>query len=148
MAVKGLFRAGTLMNRPVHIGIMVAIAVHMACGCCWHHAHASHGAVDRSVSVESPCPCNGHGHHHDRRPSDPAHSESGGNEQECKAGSCHFTRQDPPDSSDCLVDVYCIPINAHLTSLSALSGMNTRDSNFSGFDQPVPLHLQHQVLLI
>ncbi|MGM0489944.1 MAG: hypothetical protein ACQESR_24705, partial [Planctomycetota bacterium] len=129
-------------------GIMAAIAVHMVCGCCWHHAHASHAPLDSARAVEPTCPCDGYGHQHEGRPSDPAGSDSGSHEQGCDEGPCTFIRQGSSDSSDVLVDVYCIPLNARFTSLSAFSGMDTRNLDFGCFDEPVPLHLRHQVLLI
>ncbi|MGM0491119.1 MAG: hypothetical protein ACQESR_30705, partial [Planctomycetota bacterium] len=118
------------MNRLVHIGIMAAIAVHMVCGCCWHHAHASHAPLDSALAsaraVEPTSPCDGHDHQHERRPSEPASSDSESHEQGCGEEPCTFIRQGSSGSSNMLVDVYCIPLNACFTSLFAFSGMDTR----------------------
>ncbi len=50
------------MYRVFHTGVVLAVAVHMLCGCCLHHAHAHGVRSDARVSaVETGC-CH-HGDH-------------------------------------------------------------------------------------
>ncbi len=100
------------MNRVFHIGIVLAVAVHMLCGCCLHHAHAHGGRSNTRVSaVETGC-CQHHdGSQHER--ANARGSSASGNvalalvppdgssdHQHCDGAHCVFTR---PDSNDSFV---------------------------------------------
>jgi hypothetical protein len=140
---EGIFRPGTIMNRAFHIGIVLAVAAHMVCGCCLHHAHGSTSQSDDPVSVDSICPCEHHGHQHEGQPSD---HRSG--DQECDGSKCVFTLPGSGNSSpvtiggDFLPFIYVEPI------LPGMNGIDSVDTVPHHCGPPIPLHLLNQVLLI
>jgi hypothetical protein len=144
MRSEHIFRPGTIVNRAFHIGIMVAVAVHMVCGCCWHHAHAAGYLAGSPSLVEAAgCPCGHHGHQHQSQACDHESEEHG-----CNEGSCIFTRPDSSESSDLLAGLQSRALISCLQASPTLSGVDTVYPTPSRFAAAIPLHLLNQVLLI
>ncbi len=140
---KGVFRPGTIMNRTFHIGIVLAMAVHLLCGCCWHHAHAFSPRIDSPLSVEATCPCEHHGHPHEGQPGD--HGKEQGR---CDEGPCTFMRPDSSGSSDFSADLQCLSLASCLPLLPQLSRIDTTDFVPSRFGTSISLHLLNQAFLL
>lgn len=140
---QSVFRPGTIMNRAFQIGIMLAVAVHMVCGCCLHHVHAYGGLSDtKALVARVSCPC----HHRESGAPDPC-CDHPSQPQQCDGDTCVFTRpdaSDPPDSSTghgCLNPVCVSPGNP------TLRGIDRADSSLGELAPQTPLHLRNQVLL-
>lgn len=141
---QSVFRPGTIMNRAFQIGIMVAVAVHIVSGCCWHHAHAADFPTDLPSSVEAPgCPCEHYGHRHQGQTCDHGSKEHG-----CNEGSCIFTRPDSPESSDLLAGLQGFALISCVPAGPTLSGIDIACPAAGRFAAAIPLHLLNQVLLI
>lgn len=141
---RRIFRPGMIMNRAFHMGIVLAVAVHMVSGCCLHHAHAAGFPTDLSSSVEAVgCPCEDHGHQHQGQSGDHGSQEHG-----CNEGPCIFTRPDSSESSDLLAGLQGLALISCLPAGAALSRIDTACPAPSRFAAAVPLHLLNQVLLI
>ena len=132
------------MKRVFHIGIVMAVAVHMVFGCCFHHAHASGPRIDPLISVNAACPHEQHGHQHEKQP-----CNHGGDHQQCDEGTCTFFRTDSSGSDGSssrglqgLPLISCVPL------LLALGEIDTVDWAPSRFGAPIPLHLLNQALLL
>lgn len=131
------------MNRAFHMGMMLAVAVHMVFGCCLHHAHASGPRSGLPVSVDATFPCEHHGHQHKGQPGDHRSGDPG-----CHGDKCVFTVPESGNASlvtvgaDSLLFVCVVPIPPEM------NGIDTVDTMPHHCGLPVPLHLLNQVLLI
>lgn len=140
---ESLFRPGTIMNRTVHMGIVLAVVVHMAAGCCLHHAHA-HGRSSgrKALAVEASCPR----HHGSGGPDRSCHHPS--HPKQCDEDKCVFARPDSDDTPDLSIGHGCLNPVCVSPGLSTLSGIDRADSSLGELRPPIPLHLLNQVLLI
>jgi hypothetical protein len=133
-----------MMNRTLHVAIILTVAAHTVLGCCYHHAHAAVSVEDLSISVEFPgCACEHDGHEHGGETGAPD-----GEERECNEGSCIFTLPDSPQVRDVLArlqdcaPVFCLPV------VREASWSTTVDRAVSWLTATTRLHLLNQVLLI
>ncbi len=143
MRCKDVFRPGTMMNRAFHIWIVLAVAAHMLCGCCLHHAHAYGAPSDPEPSaVEASCPCD------HESPGAGQSCDNTSQHQPCDGERCVFTRPDTnsfPDlsiGSDGLDRVYISPC------ILTPSGIARVDSSLGKMGAPIALHLLNQVILL
>jgi len=131
------------MNRAFHIGIVLAVAVHMLCGCCFHHAHAYGGPSDtKALTVETSCPC----HHGSTEPGQFCDHTS--QHQQCHENRCVFTRPDSNDAPDLSIDHGCLNPVCVSPGTAMLSGIDRVDSRLGNLGEPIPLHLLNQALLL
>jgi len=140
---KGILQPETIMYRALHIGVMLAVSVHMVLGCCLHHAHAWGPRIDLPLSVDAACPCERHGHLHEGQPGDHDDKQRG-----CDEAPCTFTRPGSSGDGDLLAGLQCLPLISCLPPLSALSGIDTADLAPGRFGASIPLHLLNQALLL
>lgn len=129
------------MNRAFHIGIMLAVAVHMVFGCCSHHAHGSHPAD--SAYVAKPCECAHHGHEGAGEPADHRPGDRG-----CDDNHCVFTVPESSDASQAAIGADGVSFICVVPIMPGLNGIDSVDTIPHHCNPPVPLHLLNQVLLI
>ena len=128
LCCEGLIRPVTIMNRAIHIAIVLAVAVHMVFGCCSHHAHASGPGDVLPLSLGATCPCENHGHQHENQPFDHDSNHHG-----CDEGPCTFTRPDSSELGNSVGNLQCLPLiscEPLLPTLSAIEAANLAPSYF------------------
>lgn len=140
---EGIFRPGTIMNRALHIGIVLAVAAHMVFGCCLHHAHGATSRSDDPVSVDATCPCEHHGHQHEGQPSD---HRSG--DQKCDGSKCVFTLPESGSAAQLTVGLDCLSCICIAPTLPGMNRIDSVDTLLHQCSPPVSLHLLNRVLLI
>jgi len=140
---QAVFRPGMIMNCAFHMGVMLAVAVHMVFGCCLHHAHASGPRIGLPLSVDATCPCGHHDHQHEGLPGD---HRSG--DQDCDGDKCVFTLPKSGNSSLVTVGANSLPFICVMPTPPEMDGIDTVDTMPHHCGLPVPLHLLNQVLLI
>jgi hypothetical protein len=156
---EGFLRLESFMVCPIPHITTLALLVHLALGCCWHHRHTCvpAQAKDDVVAVGGGCR-----HHHHGKPSDEEcdalAGDHDGHSHRCDGDRCHFVRSDVlqrpggggervdsvppaspfPFSSACLANL-CRP-NLH--------GFGHSDRRVADIGLPVRAHLLLGVLLI
>jgi hypothetical protein len=129
------------MNRTFHFGIILAVSVHMLCGCCLHHAHGSQPV--NSEQVVNSCACENHGH---ERSSNPCDHRSGNHG--CGGDQCVFTISELDSASQAATDLNCLPFIGVVSILPEMDRSDAVDAIPHYCGPPIPLHLLNQVLLI
>lgn len=136
-----LYQPGTVMNRALNIGVMLALFVHMVLGCCRHHAHGSENEANVPV-VSGSCACEHAGHEDHDQPRD-----NEGQPRKCNGGQCSFTL---PQSSDNTTHMALQGLPAILWPplLPVLKGVEAADLTAGSPGSPIPLHLLNQAFLL
>jgi len=159
------------MNRMVHLGSVLAIAVHMVFGCCLHHAHASDWpAVDRTASVADSgltdstelsakptcCCC----HHGSKGTVQKTHGQYGQMEcscdrqlpqHQCHGDQCRFTRHEPFDFANfsaCCDSLFSLSLDWEMLASDNTNQTSRPDLTATLRGDPVPLHLLNQAILL
>lgn len=133
---------GTFMNRSLHLGIVVAMALHMACGCCLHHAHLITGSphdTDRAVASCRPT-------QHDRAGEDHTCADPPA-EKPCHADRCVFTRSDS-DGAPGLTGQGVVCLARWRPESAARNGIHRTQTDGGPFRSPTPLHVLNQAFLL
>lgn len=132
------------MKRVLHMAMILAVAAHLALGCCMHHAHASSFPMKISGLMKvagSPCEHEGHGHQSQT-------CEHEGEEHGCDEASCVFTRPDSSETSDFFLSLQSLALISCGPVAPTLGGIETTCPVSSYSATSDPLHLLNQVLLI
>ena len=133
--MAGLFR----------ILIAAALVVHLAVGCCAHHAHGCDGPEDTSPAQ---CPATPDGHGRDTSGGHADHSHHG--PDDCQGAKCSVVALSRPirDTFSQPSEAFVVPVlDDEFASLTGI--LVTHRSMPSGRRSlPVRLHLANQVLLI
>jgi len=131
------------MNRALHIGTVLAVALHMLCGCCLHHPHAYGRLFDtKAPAVEAPCPS----HHGSAEPD--LCCDSSSQQQRCHGNRCVFTRPDSNDALDLSIGHGCLNPVCVSPGTATLGRIDRVDSSLDNLGEPIPLHLLNQALLL
>ncbi len=132
----GSGRTGAIMNRVVHIGMILTVSVHMVFGCCSHHVHGAHPV--NTSSVASSCPCDQHGNQEGDAPCN----------QQCGRNRCVFISPDTGDSCQVTIGADCLPV---ICSAPTLPGMNETGTVVALphlCESLISLHLLNQAFLL
>ena len=129
------------------------IAAHTVLGCCTHHAHSPSSEVTAKTSCnrQGPSGCSRHSSHASQHQGDQhqGNSHHGNHHHGCHDGKCHFARFDVQH-----LDIVQLMLVALIPMLpeQAIAAQGEANEGFfwtvDDFQPPVPLYLQHQILLI
>ena len=144
------------MRRPIpHITTFVLL-VHLALGCCMHHAHSCETACcEAPIAVAEACPCGGHEHNEDKS-SDKQHSSGQDSnrphEHSCDGGKCVFTQTET--HTDVAGELrggnfaFAILLDSEDLTASAAANDHLLQIRYGVADPPLRAHLLNQILLI
>ena len=132
------------MNRVLHMAMIVAVAAHLALGCCMHHAHVfSSPAKISSLMTFAGCPHEHEGHRHQGQTCDHGSEEHG-----CDEATCVFTRPDFSETGDFFLGLQSLAFISGGPDALTRSGIETACLSSNCSAAANPLHLLNQVLLL
>lgn len=151
-------RLESFVQFPIPQITTLALLVHAAIGCCWHHGHAcvpkGNGSVAKAVGVcQGHLHCGSHGHEGERQSDDTSHpSDDGSHEHQCEGSDCNFVLSDqsPEERGELSHDVFPFDSTSAATTSESLLLRPYFQANHDGFAASAPLraHLLFGVLLI
>ena len=147
MVVLRLIPSHTLMHRFVHNVALSAVLLHIAGGCCWHHAHAEPSAC-REVAIPDCGGC-GHDHHasHEHDPAEPCEHH----EHACDTGQCVFVVPETGPSLSVVLDCQwqaCLAVDDQAAIGIGAAASCAEAPPPGGRCPPTAIYLIHQILLL
>lgn len=154
---RRFFRLESLVQFPIPQITTLALLVHAALGCCWHHGHAcvpkGNGATPAVAVCHGHLHCDSHGHEGEDQSDDTSHpSDDSSHDHQCKGSDCSFlaTEISPEQRGELSFDV--CPLDWVATAAVSTSlprqpsfQLDHRDSRCRA---PLRAHLLFSVLLI
>jgi len=137
------------MSQVLRAALTFAVAAHMVCGCCWHHAHADgHGhRSDLPGAAAGASPCDDD----DQRPEGQWGGEDrqrGGHDPRCGEHPCAVARPGSFGRPNVLAGLRGVSLPLDFPRLILCRGTGAFDAVVVESQTPVPLHLLKQVLLL
>ena len=168
---RGLWRLESTMKIPIPQLTTILLLVHMAFGCCWHHAHSCAVNCCETPSARAEVCCDGHRHHglnsayddrdrsdDDRRSNRHHRSESAPcdrstpDQHQCEGDRCSYVRSGRSPVEEGQVCVLIPNLDAATTAILRGNDSFVRAGNIrqggSAERPPLRLHLRFAVLLI
>lgn len=145
------------MQFPIPQISTLALLVHAALGCCWHHGHAclpkGSGATPAVAVCHGHLHCDSHGHEGEDLSDDTScPSDDGSHDHQCEGSDCTFlaTETSPEQRGELSFDLCPLELVASATVSTALPQRLSCQIYHRGLGAGSPLraHLLFSVLLI